>query len=244
MGPPNTNTAADPPGCCELRLQALLWQPIFDRRGGLHGYESLARLHGQLDTGSAIASATPLQLWEITGEMLAKVCGAAHQRGLSHFVNLEKSTLADPRSVELLLEARRWLAQHDCRLVVEITERPLAVAALRPQYLEQLRRLHRHGIALALDDCPLPLPGDAVELAERLCRYVKIDLRQAGVPVRPGPEAAAAHAHLAGMLQAGIQHYGIALVAEVIETRWQHDYALSLPFDYFQGYHLQRPQPI
>lgn len=241
MEPPYSTTAADRSG---VHLQALLWQPIFDRLGRLHGYESLARLHGHADTGSAIASATPEQLWEITSEMLAKVCTAPHQRGLSHFVNLEKATLADPRSLELLLEARRWLAMHDCRLVVEVTERPLATAALEAPYLEQLRRLHRHGIALALDDCPLPLPEQPAELAERLCRYVKVDLRQAGVPPQPVADTGPAHARLSRTLHDCIRRYGVALIAEVIETGWHHQYAMSLPFSYFQGYHLQRPHPV
>lgn len=243
MGSPPSIAVPDRPDSSDPRVQTLLWQPIFDRHCQLHGYESLVRLHGHADTGSAIAAATPAQLWEITSEMLAKVCTARHQRGLSHFVNLEKGTLADPRSVELLLDARRWLAMHDCRLVVEVTERPLADPGLRPYYLEQLRQLHRHGITLALDDCPLPLPEEPQELSERLCHYVKIDLRQAGVPLQPTPDAGEAHARLAGLLHDCVGRYGVALIAEVIETRWHYDYAMSLPFSYFQGYYLHRPRP-
>lgn len=233
---------------CGPHLDALLWQPIFDRQGRLHGYESLIRLHGQPDTGTAIAASTTAQLWEITREMLAKMCdacstGAAAQAS-HHFVNLEKCTLADPRCVDLLRESQQRLARLGCTLVVEITERPLRDPAQHARYLEHLRRLRRHRIPLALDDCPFPLQQEAVELAERLCSYVKIDLRQIGVPLQPCPHASGLQSTLDQPLRQFVERHGVTLIAEVIDSQWQHDFALSLPFSYFQGYHLQRPQRV
>lgn len=225
-------------------MRNLLWQPVFDRRGSLYGHESLIQLHEQADTGLAITTASPPRLWQISCELMARLTLAEHPRGLRHFVNMERTTLADPRCVDLLLDTQQQLARHDCQLVVEITERPLADPRLVDSFLRHLRQLHRQGILLALDDCPLPVPP-ALQclLAERLCQYVKIDLRQLGVPSHPGADAAALHTKLDELLLSCIEHSQAALIAEVIETRWQHEYALGLPFSFFQGYYLQHPLP-
>lgn len=225
-------------------VEALLWQPVMDRSNQPYGYESLVRLSGQTDTSAAIAAATPAQLWEITREVLSRLCNASRCLGTRHFVNLEKSTLAEPRSVDLLLAAQRQLALLDCELVVEITERPLRAPDQQGDYLRNLRRLQATNIALALDDCAFPPPSLHQELAERLCKYVKIDLHQLGIPLQPDACSDDLRASLGAALQRFADHYQVLLIAEVIETQWQYDFAKALPFSYFQGYYLQRPQPV
>ncbi|MCD7099708.1 EAL domain-containing protein [Stenotrophomonas sp. MMGLT7] len=232
------------------RLSALLWQPIFDRHGQLHGHEHLARLSGRDSTESAFAAASAQQLWEISCEVLEKAChacllrGCAQAPGLREFVNMEKTTLADPRILAPLLRTQELLALQDCRLVVEITERPLRDPRQRLRYIENLYRLKRQGIVLALDDCVLPLPREPVELAEELCDYVKVDLSQLGLSSLSEHAGRALLEALAEPMQRCIDRYRVEMIAEVIEDQWQYETMLALPFSYFQGYHLQRPHQV
>jgi EAL domain-containing protein (putative c-di-GMP-specific phosphodiesterase class I) len=117
-------------------------------------------------------------------------------------------------------------------LGVEVTERQLASRA--DDIATDLQELHHLGVALAVDDF-----GTGYASLDYLRRFtfdeVKIDRSfVAGLQDRTDAAVIASIIALARSLQ-------LAVVAEGVETREQHDFLRRLHCDVAQGYLLQRP---
>jgi c-di-GMP-related signal transduction protein len=110
------------------------------------------------------------------------------------------------------------------RTVLEVLE----TVAVDGEVIAGCQRLVALGFRLALDDFTW---REGAERLLELADIVKIDLRL----VPP--------AELPAMV-ARCRRYGVALVAEKIETAEEFSRCLALGFEYFQGYALERPRTV
>jgi EAL and modified HD-GYP domain-containing signal transduction protein len=187
-------------------------QAIFDRAGGVYGYELLFRpnqggtdagvgLDGDVMTSTVLSSTVSIGIERLVGSGYI-FCNAG--RGL--------------------LTGSAPVALPPARTVLEVLE----TVAVDEEVIAGCRRLVGLGFRLALDD--FTWRHGAERLLE-LADIVKIDLRL--VP----PERLPA-------LVARCRRYGVALVAEKIETTHEYTRSLALGFEYFQGYALERPRTV
>ncbi|AYF89393.1 EAL domain-containing protein [Pseudomonas sp. JS3066] len=241
------------------RMGEVRLQPIKDRQDRVVGFESLARFAFDSfikSTEDAIARLPQDDLQRLTRELLQGVrircmLNRSYTRYLHdtqagslpvrHFVNVEKRSLAESELVEDLIESAADLRCSGALLVVEVTERPTVCFDSFRSYMKGLMRLKEEGVLVALDDYDLGRPAHW-ELDLGLCDVVKLDLAELGVPQHEdGDFLSSRYAVLGERLYDFIHRYQVDLVAEKIETGWQHEVAKGLPFKLFQGYRLGHP---
>jgi c-di-GMP-related signal transduction protein len=110
------------------------------------------------------------------------------------------------------------------KVVLEILETVKAT----PELIERVRELRQLGYKMALDDFSFEPESEALlEFAD----YVKLDF------------LAHDEATLSGWVHQ-IKRYGPKLLAEKVETPAQYQIALSMGFEYFQGYYFARPENL
>lgn len=240
-------TLASPAPAPDPSLAFLARQPIVGRDGTLYGHEYLARLIGHRDVGAAFQAAPSSWLSTLTHDMLRRLrdlVSTDSSVACHHFVNAEKTSLAEAAIVEDLIATAAVLERQGGQLVVEATERPLQPPQALHAYLDHLWILRRHRIRIALDDCDISRIHAQPELDEHLCDYLKFNLSQLGLRqdghwrhTHPGADATSR------VLHACKRHFQVRLVAEVVETEQMRQRALELPFDFLQGYLLGKPVP-
>ena len=108
------------------------------------------------------------------------------------------------------------------RVVLEVLEH----VEFTPEIVARCEMLKDAGYSLALDD--VTHVTDGLKAALPYAQFVKIDIAGMGD---------AKIADLVGQLRP----YGVALLAEKVETLGQYQYCRSLGVDYFQGYHFAKP---
>jgi c-di-GMP phosphodiesterase len=186
-------------------------QPILDATSAVQGHELLFRRED--GTGWPVgdeAKATAHVLVAAFADLsLTAVTGGARA-----WVNV-------PRS--FLLETDLSVLPKD-RVVVELLERNL----LDTSYVAKVAGLATAGYQLALDD--FTWDDEMVPLLE-LATYVKLDLRELGIP---GVEE-----HVRKLAP-----YGVRIVAEKVETAEERDACLELGIDLFQGYFFEKPRLV
>ena len=155
------------------------YQPIWNiSRGGLIGFESLARLHADYGfTGPAEAFDIAEQIGRV--HELDEICVKSALAGAQNlpaearlFINL------CPRTLDLDARGNDWLSRavtdaglDPRRVVIEITER---FGGRAPAILECLRRLRLQGFQIAVDDVGTGNSGLAI-LRQLKVEYVKLD---------------------------------------------------------------------
>lgn len=241
------------------RMGEIRLQPIKDRQDRVIGFENLARFAFDSfvkNTGDAIARLAQDDLQRLTRELLQGLrirCmldrsytrylqdARAESELVRHFVNVEKRSLADAELIDELIESAADLSCSGALLVVEVTERPVACFDSFRDYMKGLMRLKQEGVQVALDDYDLDSPAHW-ELDLGLCDVVKLDLADLGIPLHEdGDFLSSRYAVLGERLYDFIHRYQVDLVAEKVETGWQHEVAKGLPFKLFQGYRLGHP---
>ncbi|MEX3936248.1 EAL domain-containing protein [Paraburkholderia phymatum] len=122
----------------------------------------------------------------------------------------------------------------DITLVLELTERLLLQKHPRTEAISQ--RLKARGVKFAIDD--FGTQHSNLDLLGRFpFDYVKIDGQFVRQIDKKGYELIRA---IAGMAK----HYGMAVIAEGVETSAQHEALRSLGILFGQGYFYQRPVPV
>ena len=154
-------------------------------------------------------------------QMTAEVIYGANAIGLDHLVSGRMIFCNADRGV---LEGTVPIALPPPQTVVEVLE----TVAVNPQMLEGCQRLIDAGYRLAADDF-LWRPG--AELLLPLTSIVKIDLLQIH-----GPE-------LVELVQR-CKDFDVRLLAEKVEDTTQLDELISMGFELFQGYALERPELV
>lgn len=163
---------------------------------------------------------------------------AAWQRAgldLSIAVNI---SAADFRQPDLAADIRDALAKAGCdprRLVIELTESALVDDPLHAT--AQLKALKEMGVSLSLDDF-----GTGYSSLSQLRRFPIDTLKIDRSFVADTPDDAEAAA-IARTIVALAQSFGMATVAEGVETAAQREFLCGLGVDVLQGYLVGRPVP-
>lgn len=191
------------------------WQGIYDRTRKVAAYEMLF-----------CAGSGPLGMHSepdherATSQVISSVFGdfGVHEVAgdLPLFVNFTRAFLVGELPVPDV----------PSQLVVEVLEHVVVDEAL----LRGVAELRRRGFHVAVDDWIGE--GDRDELI-RLADIVKIDLKRVDLVDLPG---------LVGQVR--ILHPGGAVVLECVEDETMLQAGLELGVDFFQGYHLERPQTV
>ncbi len=212
----------------------MAYQPIYDARGVLHGYEALVR-------SDEPTLANPLALLQAAERLrrvhdlgrriratVARMIAEAPE-GPRVFVNMHPLDLLD----ESVFAADDPLSRHADRVTIEITER----AALDeiPNGESRIRALRDLGFLVAVDDLGAGYAGLAT-LAELKPEIVKIDMSLIrNLDVDPVKQK------LVRMVAAVSHDLGAIVVGEGIETAGERAAAIELGCDLLQGYLLGRP---
>ncbi|WP_371366659.1 EAL domain-containing protein [Pseudomonas sp. QL9] len=237
-------------------------QAIVDRQQQVIGFETLAALSAQVSGDASdelIAQLSMYDLERLTSDLLLRLrirCLAEqnyeaqvrHEQTsrlpMQYFVNVEKRSLTAPALVDELIEASADMDHAGCQLVVEVTERPLTSAGQLRAYIKGMMRLKQEGVLIALDDYPLDCSVHW-ELDLGLGDFVKLDIHSLGLVETVDAELLSArYPVLAAQLYEFVHRYRVALIAEKVETSWQHGIAKILPFSLFQGYLFGRPELV
>lgn len=212
----------------------MVFQPIFDAKGGLLGYETLMR------SGDPAFKGPPdlLDAAEKQGRLheLGRVCRrraaeafAAAPPGALLFVNLHAEDLFD----DDLLRGDSPLAAIAHRVVLELTERaPLGESAEVPVRIAQLRAM---GFRIAIDDLGSGYAG-LNSLVQFEPEFVKLDMSL----VRGLHQSPVKH-RLVSLIIDTCRGLDSQVVAEGVETAEEHRALLSLGCPLLQGYFLGRP---
>lgn len=227
----------------------MLMQPIIDlRTGEVPGVEALARLVLD-DRPDHVTVVGPVEFLPLLDDSdldflfragldraLAAVAG--WEEGglrLNVGVNLEPSTLRDPRCADWVAALLDRYSLDGERVILELLETDVLDA---PVQLESLVRLCDLGVAVAVDDF-----GTGYSTAERLAALpvaiVKVDRElTAGLGGGPAPAFDA----VAELIELG-RASGCDVVVEGIEDAAQAEAARRLGASHGQGYLFARPMP-
>ena len=187
-------------------------QPIIDLDGNLLAYELLYR-ESDHNAFPVNVDSTLSTVRVLTNQLFTKNCVTGEHIGFINF---------DERSI---LELIPLLINKD-RLCVEILEtcRPT------PALLKAIRRLHKEGYSIALDD----FAGNWKQWLPFFpyIKYIKVDISQIDVY------------EIRKMMKIVSEQYGIEFIAERIESVDDYNHCKVCGFTYFQGYYFSEPQVI
>jgi diguanylate cyclase (GGDEF)-like protein/PAS domain S-box-containing protein len=221
----------------------LHYQPVYDlATGGLRGVEALVRWEdpaaGLVPPDRFIPHAeetgliTRIGAWVI--EAACRQAAAWTELGLTPRIafNASPRELRDETYVDRVAGALERHGLRPERLLIEVRETPMHGSDRTHEVIE---RLHRLGVALALDDFGTE-HSSLSRLRELPVQVLKVDrsfLRDV-----PGDAASAAIVRAIATLGAGL---GMDVVAEGIETAEQVRFAAEAGCGFGQGYHFARP---
>ena len=186
------------------------------------------------ETGAIVA----MGRWALGAAAAQAVAWQAEGVDLSVAVNISAEHFATgtlPADVHRALDAA-GLDAH--RLVLELTE--TAIARNYADAVEQLHRLRRSGVRVAIDDF-----GAGYSSLARLASS-PVDVLKFDASLFKVPDDSREQAVLGGIVQAVAaisESIGVETVAEGIETAAQLERARDLGCSRGQGYHIARPMP-
>lgn len=222
------------------------FQPIVDlESSAVVGAEALMRWnhprHGVLDAASfirlasdagllgSIANAALIRAGATWSDMRAQMGSKPPQL----FINLSPEQLADPMSVERIMEhlQRAGLSHDD--VVLEITEG--ALGGRFNELVDQFAALRSHGLRLAIDDF-----GAGYSSLGRL-RHLHVQVLKIDRTMSRGIETDERARSLLASVASMCVDLGIDCVVEGCESARQAHVLADLGFRYVQGYHFGRP---
>lgn len=223
---------------------AVHYQPKFDGRGRLSGYEALCRWESATlgkvapDRFIPLAEETGL-IRQISDFVLSTACQTAAElasmgwSGPTMAVNLSARQFADPGMIERIREVLRDTGLSPECLQLELTESMLAADV--EQTVQTLRALKALGVRIAIDDF-----GTGYSSLAYLRRFpidiLKIDRSFVMECDRDSDACAIANA----VISLG-RSLGLSIVAEGVERLAQRDILHEMGCDEFQGYLFARP---
>lgn len=192
-------------------------QPIFDRELQLVAYELLYRPLPSSQRADDPAAPHHYDGDQMTNEVIFAALGLGLERvtgGVDAYCNADRGVLTGQLPISLPPRST----------VIEIVES----VSIDDEILAGCQALKSAGYRLAADDFTW---FDGAEKLLGLVDVVKIDLRLTPLADIPG-------------VIHRCRQYGVALLAEKVETADELERCLELGFDYFQGYHLARPTTV
>jgi EAL domain-containing protein (putative c-di-GMP-specific phosphodiesterase class I) len=216
------------------------YQPIFSLGDGSRlGFEALAR--------SAVPGLeTPFEMFTAAGKLnlAEKLSQTCRMRGVTEAALLPQPALLfvnthpDEQLMSGLLDSLREIRRHgpEVPLVIEIHEAAVTDIGAMHAFRTAIRDL---GMGLAYDDFGAG-QSRLLDLAQVPPDYLKFDMRL----VRDLHVAPAAHQNLVATLVRMVGEFGIAPLAEGIESAAEADVCREIGFAYAQGFHFGRPAPV
>lgn len=192
-------------------------QPIFDREGGIYGFELLYRPSASALTAKSHHHQSPISGDDMTREVVFAALSLGLERLVGDrwiFCNADYGVLA----------GRIPLSLPPASTVIEILE----TVPLNDEIVSGCVALKDAGFALAADDYA-PFPGDEVLLD--LVDFVKVDLRKTPLTM------------VADIVKR-CRSFNVTMLAEKVETSTEYRAVLAADFDLFQGFHLAVPETI
>lgn len=239
------------PSCSGVTVRDLLdgadlrsvYQPIVDLvTGEVVAYEALMRgpQDHPLESPDALFAAADAEGlrdeldWQGVRSAVIGALDAGLDTSTTLFVNIEGGSVGHDLTGADDLVLRQ--AQHELRLVMEVTERDLLA---RPRHLMTLAEtLRDRGWGLAIDDVGVDHPEGLAAMAMVQPEVVKLDMALVRDRTDPGAMAVAL------AVQAYAEEVGAAIVAEGIEDAEDLQRALVLGATLGQGWHFGRPGPL
>ncbi len=217
----------------------LVYQPIFDRNGGIKGVESLSRwVRGANDT---VSPADFIPAIEETGLMQRFTQWALNTalRECADFadlfitVNISATNLEDPDFPDLVKRALSTWSVEPSRLILEVTE----TAVMRDVEIAHhvLDRLSELGVMLAIDDFGSGY-SSLKYIRDLPVSYLKID----GSFIENLRSDSEDTVIVDAVCKLG-RSFGLKVIGEGVENEEGQQMAIELGCDLLQGYHLSRP---
>lgn len=229
----------------------VLYQPIVNGARTVVGFECLARIVGVNSLDSFMSELNPDFIDHLLIDLLRVVnvhIGFSRFRdavaGKRLYVNCEKSNLANPAIIDILIEFAQFLKSYSVTMVVEITERDLQPSRSCSAYIEGVRRLSLANIPVALDDFLID-ESDRTELESALCKIVKVEVDALPLSHEAlhGKADPVQIRFIAESLEQFARRYDVELLLERVDTFYCFDTLSLLPFQYFQGFQFGIPSP-
>jgi diguanylate cyclase (GGDEF)-like protein/PAS domain S-box-containing protein len=226
----------------------LYYQAQVDCTGCLKGVEALVRWqhprHGLMSPGGFIALAEdtglilPLGNWvlETACRQLAEWANRPETAELTMAVNVSARQFCRPDFVEQVAAVLAQTGAYPCRLKLELTESLLFDTV--EDTIAKMAELKARGVAFALDDFGIGysslsylkrLPLDQLKIDGSFVRDVLTEPNDAAI--------------IRTIVALG-QTFGLAVIAEGVETEAQRDCLAELGCQAFQGYFFGRPLPV
>ncbi|MEW5832439.1 MAG: EAL domain-containing protein [Campylobacterota bacterium] len=191
-------------------------QKIFNAEGNVFAYELLFRdsAHGIAEFPGNMKATSQIIINTLTNLNIDQLLG---KNGIA-FVNVDEQMLSS--GVVDVLDKKRF--------VLELLE----TIELNDKLIERIKAYHRKGYTIAIDDfdCSVGMIKKFAPLMKYV-HIIKIDVIAAETPNIE-------------TVMAKLRSSGIQFLAEKIETKEEHDKCRQIRFDYFQGYHLHKPEVI
>jgi EAL domain-containing protein (putative c-di-GMP-specific phosphodiesterase class I) len=221
------------------RRFALVYQPVVALRGEtLHHFEALARFDGDASPADTIRLAENLDLIAdfdlAVAATVAKVLVKA-KPDVAVAVNISAVSLMRPGFIEAITALTADTPKLRQRLLLELTETHELLDLERANKI--LQALRRAGHQVCLDDFGAGA-ASLNYLRQLEVDIVKIDGRYIQT-LDSQPRDAVVLKHMIALCT----EFGLATIAEMIETKASSDLAMSLGVTYGQGWFLGKPTP-
>ncbi|MGD9716045.1 MAG: EAL and HDOD domain-containing protein [Sulfuricurvum sp.] len=191
-------------------------QKIFSKEGNVFAYELLFRdsAHGIAEFPGNMKATSQIIINTLTNLDIDQLLG---KTGIA-FINVDEQMLTS--GVVDVLDKKRF--------VLELLE----TIELNDKVIDRIKAYHRKGYTIAIDDfdCSVGMIKKFAPLMKYV-HIIKIDVIAAETPNIE-------------TVMAKLRSSGIQFLAEKIETKEEHDKCRQIRFDYFQGYHLHKPEVI
>lgn len=191
-------------------------QKIFSNEGNVFAYELLFRdsAHGIAEFPGNMKATLQIIINTLTNLDIDQLLG---KTGIA-FINVDEQMLTS--GVVDVLDKKRF--------VLELLE----TIELNDKVIDRIKAYHRKGYTIAIDDfdCSVGMIKKFAPLMKYV-HIIKIDVIAAETPNIE-------------TVMAKLRSSGIQFLAEKIETKEEHDKCRQIRFDYFQGYHLHKPEVI
>jgi EAL and modified HD-GYP domain-containing signal transduction protein len=191
-------------------------QKIFSNEGNVFAYELLFRdsAHGIAEFPGNMKATSQIIINTLTNLDIDQLLG---KTGIA-FINVDEQMLTS--GVVDVLDKKRF--------VLELLE----TIELNDKVIDRIKAYHRKGYTIAIDDfdCSVGMIKKFAPLMKYV-HIIKIDVIAAETPNIE-------------TVMAKLRSSGIQFLAEKIETKEEHDKCRQIRFDYFQGYHLHKPEVI
>lgn len=191
-------------------------QKIFDRNGKVFAYELLFRDHafGIKEFPTNLQATSQVLLNSLTNIDTDKLLG---KNGIA-FINLDENALTS--GIVDILDKDKFVLE-----ILETTD-------LNEKVVSKIKLYHKRGFKIAIDDFDCSI--EMIKKFTPVLKYIHIMKM----------DVMSSNAENLQNIMTKVKQMGITVLAEKVETAEEYRRYLSMGFDLFQGYHLDRPEVV